>query len=158
MDDYTKYMLKFTIVSVLLVTVAAKISGHDYVPPPFNPDGPRVLYPFDVGACVFYSGMRCVRYGSYHKDIDPDGINGIPQYGLSGFDEFLEMWDIDYVCCDGNKWHAFSMYDKALCNHFMDETVFIDYGGDYTVGVEDSYSWKKCWQTKHTIKQSEGVM
>lgn len=94
------------------------------------PDGARVVMPFNVGECAYFSGRQCVRIGS---------AGGIPRPTADNMQEVLREGKISYVCCTSINWDEVSGGDRLICDGFKERTPFIDYssGG----------AWGRCWKT-----------
>jgi hypothetical protein len=100
------------------------------------PDDARVVMPFNIQDCVYYTGRHCLRVGS------TGGISTAPrEYRPDNIDGILAEHDVSYVCCSSLNWDALSEGDRFLCSHFKNTP---------TIEYTDGGLWGRCWSTGET--------
>ncbi len=94
------------------------------------PQDARVVMPFNVGECAYFSGRQCVRIGS---------AGGITRPTADDLEDVLRAGGISYVCCSGINWDEVSVGDRLICDSFNESAPSIDYALDG--------AWGRCWRT-----------
>jgi hypothetical protein len=94
------------------------------------PDSSRIIMPFNVQDCLYYSGKKCLRLGTM------DGP--LPNADGSGLSDTLTAYGADYVCCSSLNIDALAPWEKAVCDRYAGAKPHIDYarGG----------AWGRCWR------------
>ncbi|MFH0863362.1 MAG: hypothetical protein V1875_10105 [Candidatus Altiarchaeota archaeon] len=93
------------------------------------PAGSRIIMPFNVQECLYFSGRQCLRLGTMG--------GGIPRPDGSDMERVLSQYRADYVCCTSINWDAQSLSDKAVCDSFTGRKAVIDY--------DSGNIWGRCW-------------
>jgi hypothetical protein len=93
------------------------------------PPRSKVIMPFNVQECLYFSGKDCLRLGTMGGEALTDE---------SDIDSLVSEYGADYVCCSSLNWAAQPPEDKRLCDHYRMVKPDISYqaGG----------LWGRCWK------------
>ncbi len=89
----------------------------------------RVLMPYNIGECLYFSERKCVRVGS---------AEGIPETGIEDLEETLEEYGVKYVCCTSINEQALKGYNKMVCDHYAERPALFR--------AVDGNIWGRCWR------------
>lgn len=92
--------------------------------------GERVLMPYNVGECLYFTERKCARIGS---------AGGVPIVLEGELEASLLENGIEYVCCTSINHEALSGYNRMVCEHYIGEPpIFSHINGNV---------WGRCWRT-----------
>ncbi|MFH1402721.1 MAG: hypothetical protein ABIH11_00445 [Candidatus Altiarchaeota archaeon] len=94
------------------------------------PEGSRIVMPFMIHECIYYTGMHCLKIG---------GAGSLPEFDTKDMRQIFKDYDVEYVCCNRMHWSALPEQYKSVCRRLNKEKSYVSYSeGD---------SWGKCWNT-----------
>ncbi|MBD3387534.1 MAG: hypothetical protein GF414_01190 [Candidatus Altiarchaeales archaeon] len=84
------------------------------------PEGSRVVMPFTVHECLYYTGLDCVRVREFPNSVPPRVYEDM---------SILLDYGIDYVCCDRLYWDSKPEEIRGFCNGMPDDRIAFGVGG-----------------------------
>ncbi|MBU0762832.1 MAG: glycosyltransferase family 39 protein [Candidatus Altiarchaeota archaeon] len=88
----------------------------------------RVLMPYKVGECLYFSKKRCARVGS---------AGGVQIVDEEELEENIAENRISYVCCTSMNYDSLRGYNRMVCEHYS--------RGQPSFSYVKNNIWGKCW-------------
>lgn len=93
------------------------------------PEDARVIMPYTLQECLYYTGLECVRL----RDIP----QGVPPEILFHHPAKLPEYNITHVCCESLYWPSRTEDEKRAC---------LGFEGDVVVDYSSGSVWGKCYR------------